>query len=204
MKKRWWILGFVVLLAIPLVWLLKDWVREVVLAEILTTAWIVGLRISTLPQAPIWILFVLIVIYLALRTLFPRTPLPPEPLPPLPPHVGELRSLAKRIERSAEGDYFRWDLARHVGGVMIDSLAYRRRTSRAEIRQQLRAGQLDVPPVIHRFLLVGMAPIYTLSSGLVTRFRHLFAAEAAVPTLDQDMEQIVQYLEDLLEVSHDS
>jgi hypothetical protein len=229
--KWWWLLLPVVLLAAPLVWLLRGFARDIVLGYVQRLVWSLHVLLESLPQAPIWLLFVLIVLYIAYRSLFARTRFSLAERRTLPDAGGRVRRLATRIERADRGDYYRWDLARHLGSVVVHVLAHEHRTNPATVRQRLRAGDLDIPDEIREFLFAGLAPIYTLAEGAPVRGRYALTAvlsralrslgvgsrsllpptgrsEASgdgldAPALDDwDLDHVVHFLEDRLEVPH--
>lgn len=203
MRQRLLLIGLILLLAIPLVLLLRDFTREVLLSEVLLFVWSVRVIVGSLPQFPIWLLFVALVFFIAVATLLgprrsePEMPRPGEPCP------GQVGFLATRLRRVASGEYFRWDLARYVSGLVLDVLAYRQRTTVARLRHRLRAGDLDVPPDIDAYLRAGQSPIYTLSASLTSRVRRLFSPVTWTPSIERDIEKATTFMEDQLEARHD-
>ena len=134
MRQRLLLVGLILLLAIPLVLLLQDFTREILLAEVLLFVWTLRVIIGSLPQLPIWLLFVILVLFIAVATLLgPRKPEPEAPRTG-EPCLGQVGFLATRLRRVAKGEYFRWDLARYVSGLVLDVLAYRRRTTVPRLR----------------------------------------------------------------------
>ena len=203
MRQRLLLIGLILLLAIPLVLLLRDFTRDVLLAEVLLFVWSLRVILGSLPQLPIWLLFVILVFFIAAVTLLgPRKPEPEAPQigGPCPGQVG---FLATRLRRVAKGEYFRWDLARYVSGLVLDVLAYRQRTTAARLRHRLRVGDLDVPPDIEAYLRAGQSPIYTLSANLASRVKRLFSPETWAPSIERDIEKAIHYMEDQLEAHHD-
>jgi hypothetical protein len=202
-RQRLLLIGLILVLAIPLVLLLQDFTREVLLNEVLLFVWSLRVIIGSLPQLPIWLLFVILVFFIAVATLL--GPRKPEPEPPRirEPCSGQVSFLATRLRRVAKGEYFRWDLARYVSGLVLDVVAYRERTTAARLRHRLRAGDLDVPPAIEDYLRTGQSPIYTLSANLASRVRRLFSPEARAPSIERDVEQAILFMEEQLEAHHD-
>jgi hypothetical protein len=79
-RQRLLLIGLVLLLAIPLVLLLRDFTRDVLLAEVLFFVWTLRVILGSLPQLPIWLLFVILVFFIAAATLLgPRKPEPETP-----------------------------------------------------------------------------------------------------------------------------
>ena len=203
MRRRLLLVGLVLLLALPLVLLLRDFTREVLLAEVLVFVWTMRIVLGSLPQLPLWLLFILLVLFLSLLSLLgQRKPAPEAPQPEVR-GPGQIRFLGSRIRRAGKGEYFRWDLARYVSGLVLDVLAYRQRTTASQLRACLRTEGVDAPPDIQKYLREGHSPIYTLSANLSSRFRHLFSPGSRNPPHDQDIDQAVQFMEDQLEAQHD-
>jgi hypothetical protein len=202
-RQRLLLIGLTLLLAIPLVLLLRDFTRDVLLAEVMLFVWSLRVILGSLPQLPIWLLFVILVFFISAVTLL--GPRKPEPEPPqiAGPCPGQVGFLATRLRRVAKGEYFRWDLARYVSGLVLDVLAYRQRTSAVRLRQRLRVGDLDVPPDIEAYLRVGQSPIYTLSANLASRVKRLFSPETWAPSIERDIEKAIHYMEDQLEAHDD-
>jgi hypothetical protein len=202
-RQRLLLIGLILLLAIPLVLLLRDFTRDVLLAEVLFFVWTLRIIIGSLPQLPIWLLFVILVFFIAAATLIgPRKP-EPSTHQTWEPCQGQVGFLATRLRRVAKGEYFRWDLARYVSGLVLDVLAYRQRTTAARLRHRLRAGDLDVPPDIEAYLRTGQSPIYTLSANLASRVKRLFSPETWTPSIERDIEKAIHFMEDQLEAHHD-
>ena len=203
MRQRLLLIGLILLLAIPLVLLLRDFTRDVLLAEVLFFVWSLRIIIGSLPQLPIWLLFVILVFFIAAVTLIgPHKP-EPETLRTGEPFPGQVGFLATRLRRVAKGEYFRWDLARYVSGLVLDVLAYRQRTTASRLRHRLRAGDLDVPPDIEAYLRTGQSPIYTLSANLASRVKRLFSPVTWTPSIEGDVERAIHFMEDQLEAHHD-
>jgi hypothetical protein len=202
-RQRLLLIGFILLAAIPLVLLLRDFTRDVLLAEVLLFVWSVRVIVGSLPQLPIWLLFVILVFFIAVAALLgPRRPEPDTPRAG-EPWPGQVGFLATRLRRVAKGEYFRWDLARYVSGLVLDVLAYRQRTTVAGLRHRLRTGDLEVPPAIDAYLRAGQSPIYTLSASLASRIRRLFSPVASTPSIERDIEKAITFMEDQLEARHD-
>jgi hypothetical protein len=71
------------------------------------------------------------------------------------------------------------------------------------VRQRLQAGELALPPEVEAYLQGGQAPIYTLPAGLFSGLRSRLPWRDSAPTVDPDLERMVQFLESQLEVQHE-
>ena len=92
-------------------------------------------------------------------------------------------------------------------------MAFQERLSLREVEQRLEFGELDVPPVILAYLQNRLAAeLFTPSSFwgmLKSRWHALISGltqtrSAAQPSpFDGELESVVQFLEDRLEIKHD-
>jgi hypothetical protein len=203
LKQRLLLIGVVLLLAIPLVLLLRDFTREILLVEVLVFVWTMRIIFGSLPQLPLWLLFILLILFIAVVSMLGQRKPGPEPPRAEVRGPGQIHFLARRIRRVGKGEYFQWDLARYVSGLVLDVLAYRQRTSASQLRSRLRTEGVDAPPGIQTYLRAGQSPIYTLSANVASRLKHLFSPGTRNPPHDQDIEQAVQFMEDQLEAQHD-
>ena len=201
-RRRWWLVLVVLLLAIPLGLLLRDFVRDVLLLELLRVVW--GLRIlfESLPQLLIWVLFLFLGLLIAVRSLLGR------PVSGLlhqeegDQHQGQISHLAQRIRRGADSKYHKWHLAHHLRTMFLEALAYEQRLTPEEVRQRLDSGALDAPPEVLAYLHAGLAPIYSRSSSLLWRLRYRLASRVHSTSIDPDLLRVVEFLEDQFEIGH--
>ena len=207
MRKRLLFFGLVLLLAIPLALLLQGWTREVLVVELWRVVWVMRILLLSVPQTLLWILLLIAVLLIAVRSLVLR----PEPRDATAQEEaerpGQVRILAKSIERTAEGEYFRWSLAQHVGELILDVLAYGERTTSERMKQRLRTGHLTLPPELETYLLLlsssGLRPAFSRPVSLFSRLKRLLQASRQPSGLDPALERVIQFLEDQLEVHHD-
>jgi hypothetical protein len=81
-------------------------------------------------------------------------------------------------------------------------LAYQRRSTSEQIRHELRAGRLEVPPEIQAYLDLGRSPVYTPPTSLLARFKRRLWSSMRAPQVDPELERVVQFLESQLEIEH--
>lgn len=200
MTRRLWLIGLVLLLAIPLVLLLREFTQDVLLIELLRVVWAARILLASLPQLPLWLFFVLIALLVAVRSLLRGGR--PQPVAPEAEaeYQGRIFDLARRLRRIEEGDYFRWHFSRYLGTLTIDVLAHQQRITPEEIRQRLRTERLDAPPEIQAYLRQGLIPIHTLSVNPLSKLRRLLSPGVQAAPLDEDVETVIRFLEDQLEV----
>lgn len=203
MKKYLGVVGLILLLAIPLVLLFRDFTREVLMVEILYIVWRLRILFESLPQIPLWTLFLIVVLFIAFRSLIKRQQPSPASREAKVERQGPVYALSRGIERSATGAYFKWRLARRLRTLVVEVSAYQHRISSEQTKQSLDEGTLEAPPEVQAYLQTGLTPIYTLSAGLLARLWQRLSPGAWDAAVDPDLEQVVQFLETQLEVQHD-
>ena len=110
---------------------------------------------------------------------------------------------ARRIELARHREYYRWYLAKHLGRLAQEVLAYRARLAPDQIKSHQMFGEdrLDVPPEIMAYFEAGQRltpprPVrFPRLSRLISRLR----SPAASPPLGLDPERAIRFLERQLE-----
>ncbi len=204
MRKPLMLVSLILLISIPLALLLHEFTREVLLSILLRLSWYARLYVDSLPQPILWAAFIAIAIVIAARSLLKR-----RSTPEVTPEVARIRmgrvyNLMQAISRTSEGPYFKWRLAQHLLGLTLETLAYGERTSPNRVRERLKSGALDIPSEIEAYLLTGMTPVLSTRSNLITRVKDAIFPTHQITPLDLDPERVIQFLEDRLEIDHES
>lgn len=192
MKARFFRLALVLLLAALITPFLKDFIRDVLLLPLLYAAWLARIVFDSIPQLAIWIVFLIIALLIALRSLSGRRLARPETRERPVTVVGRIESWAHLIDRAGQEHYARWRLARELRKLALAILAAEKQLSTEQIKQQLTEGRLDMPPEIRAYLLASMTSFSYLSP---TRF-WFRKKPAGSSALDLDPEQVLQFLEE--------
>lgn len=193
MRRRLLLFAAASLLVIALAWLLRDLVREAVVVPILYLWGLVRFIADVIPQMPVWAVFLVIVLLLALRSLGLKAPTLDEDRKSEEPRRGRVGFWVRRLKLASQGHYSRWRLARELGDLSVDMLAQRGRTSPDQVRQELRDGNVPAPPDVRRYL---QAAVSTKSH----RDFATFSAGANREPLGADVARVVEFLEAQLEV----
>jgi len=195
-----------VLLVVVLMFALRELALQVIVTPILYILWLVDFLLESIPQPFFWVILILVMLRIAFRSLVtPRATLHRPQLSPFSSPQGRVTVWRRRLELAREGNYSRWGVARHITSLMIDMLVHRDQITLAQARERLRKGDLDAPSEVRAYIQAGMMsqPPNTLSF-FARLMQHLrLQREQTVPALNLDLEQLVDYMEDQLEVIHD-
>lgn len=200
MRKRLLVILFVALLTIPLALLLRDFVRDLFVIELLRVVWAGRLLFESLPQWPIWVLLLAILVVITATSLGRSRKPVRKVVEEEPRHQGRVQMLARWIRRTSKGTYFRWSLAQYMGGLAWDVMAYHRHITPNQLREELQAGRLDLPPVVQDYLESAQSRSTTMSDGFFARLRVRFARGDSPASYDPALESVIQFLEAELEI----
>jgi hypothetical protein len=193
--------AIVVLLTIPIALLLRDFAREVFLVELSRLYWGLSILIGSLPQLVIWGALLAFLLVIALRSLGRRqTRSGPGEGGREPALQGPVQVLTRWIQRAAQGEYFRWSLGQHLAKLSWDVMAQRARATPEQLKARLRAGRLDLPPVIEDYMQSTMGSQFLAPMGLLARLRARLRGFAAPDSFDPALESVVEFLEDQIQI----
>lgn len=202
MKTRpWlWLSAFVLLLTVLLTFLLQNVARDLVALPLIRTLRIGNLVLAAVPQVVFWVLLLVIGVSIAARSLMERRERFPSPDPALVVYPGRVRTLLLWVQREAGSIYFRQRLAYHLARLATELQAFRQK--RTPGRFVWRLDGLDAPPEVRAYLQAGMTPSTLSAPGPLSRFVRWLRLQRAVASRNFDLERVVQFLEDQLEVHH--
>lgn len=188
------LLALTLLLTIPLVLTFRDLVRAVIVIPLLYLVWLGRLVYLSIPQSLWWAMFLTLALFLTAKSLSAKTRLEPPRQVELT-REGRITAWARRLDRMKRGDYFRWCVARDLGQLGLELLAYRARISpgQRDVRREIE--KLEAPPEIQAFFQAGLLlPSYRRAS-LLSRLVPWRRPNEPVSPLDLDPERVVQFLE---------
>jgi len=194
-KKNLLPIGLILLAALLFAPLCRTFVREVVVIPFLYMFWLVRFVTSAVPDAVTWPVFVLLLFLVLAAALFSRPNIRrerrarPEPVP-----AGRVETWANLLAQARREDYFKWRLGQQIQKFALRAEAHRRGQSVAQTRQQLRRGELGLPPEIQAYFEASLQPLGRLSPG--RRWRLPGGKKPASP-LDLEPAAVIEYLENL-------
>jgi hypothetical protein len=203
--KRWLpVAGLATLLVGLLALVVTGAVRDLIVVPLLYIVWIARLLYESLPQALVWGGFVVLAFFLVGKHVVLRLPPAPDRDPPAA-SPGRVTTWARLVGPAARDRYTRWRLAQRLSQLALETLAHQARGQPEQLRRRLEDGALDIPPELNAYLRAGQAQYAPRSSPRrwwppAIPGRRLGAAPAPAP-LDLDPEELVQYLEQIMQQS---
>lgn len=202
-KRFWWTPLVGVPLAILLMLGLRNFVRDTLALPLSYMIWLVGIIVQTIPQIWLWTGLIVIALILALRSLDrERRPPPAASGKPLHPARGRIDVWAERINMLLRGNYSRQRFGYFIGKLILDVLSHEERINLKDIERRLEQDDTEVPPVVREYLFSRLRPGYTdTRPSFLTRLKRFLGLEKPpAARLNTELETIVKYLEDQLEV----
>jgi hypothetical protein len=185
-------LGLILLLAVLLAPVLRDFVREVVVIPFLYLFWFGRFIFESIPQAMLWGCFSILILMIMGISLLGKRHRKRTSLKSLEAHQERIESWANLIHRARQDDYFKWRLAQRLQKLTLDAIAHSKNQSLKQTRQQLKRGELDLPPELQAYFLASLASLGQLSAP-----KRFFLSKPTTSPLDLDPTQVIRFLENL-------
>ena len=144
--------GILLALALPLMFLLEDFMRDAVVTPLAYLAWLVGTIVGALPEGCLLIPFVAVAVLLAIRSLQRGREEVPSSRPVYRTSVGAAHLWLERIEHVAAGTYAPERLEHYVGQLLMDIMGHENRLSPRDTMRKIEDGEIAVPGDVRRFV----------------------------------------------------
>ncbi|MBI5945836.1 MAG: hypothetical protein HY864_15865 [Chloroflexi bacterium] len=148
--------------------------------------WSLNIIGRVIPQQVLWILLLLLILYIAVGSFYGKKSGGRSSRKNAVPVIGPVETRARWIEERHRGTYFKWQLANLLGKIHL------------HIQETVRYGNSRsaplIPPNVQDFLSAGLNTTYADYSS-----PSLFQKTETTP-LDIQLEQVVDYLEEQLEI----
>ncbi|RME53087.1 MAG: hypothetical protein D6790_18040 [Caldilineae bacterium] len=173
-----------------LVLAVDGFLRQVIVEPLLYVGWVIGVVITSLPQAVFWGLFLLLALVLALRSLSRGKPPPPLPRPAREEFHGPVVTWLHLLERGKSRRFGRWNLAQSLRRLTFTLL--QPDDPYAIHPEQAGPVQPDLPPEIEAYFNARLPPVQSLG------WRWLLQQAQRTPPgpLDLDPETVIAFLEE--------
>jgi hypothetical protein len=203
MRNRLLIIGFSLLLIVPLILVLTASVHRPI-ATVLWTLLLLGSRFfRSIPQAFLWMLFLGLVTALAIGSLVRLGSTSPELVEEPPVLPGPVWRMAQTIRRSGEGTYTKWRLARYLAELAAEVFE-RCGLPLPDLRKQEWAlDGVDAPPQVLAYLKAGLIGRSWEPDNPSSWLRSHLGWDRTPGPLDADLQTVVRFLEEQSEVYDD-
>ena len=155
-KKRIFLLAAFIIAALLLAFPLRQAVEEVIIQPILYLIWGAGVIYHALPQFGIWVVMLAVIFFILLMPFLEDLPRLPRRYRKEPPEKGPVEKMAKTIQYSDQGVYFKWLIAHRLGRIIRDWIAYRERLDKRWQANDLARLEGRVSPEIYQYLDAGL------------------------------------------------
>jgi len=192
-KRRYLPLALSLLIAVILVFVVEDFVRQVIVTPVLYVSWFIALVVSTLPQWVFWVAFVVVALVIARKSMARDTAAKRRAWAPPASYLGPVVTWAALLDRAKTQEYARWRLAQTLKRLTQDILALERRSSFYRREEQWNSLRQVLPPAIEAFFETPPPEPRPLF-----RWWRRGRAKGHSSELDLAPETVVKYLEDRL------
>jgi hypothetical protein len=196
--------GILIALALPLMFLLEDFVRDAIVIPVSYYAWYFGVILDALPHSLFVGILVIVLAYLAAMSLRRNRTAVWRPRFSERQSPGSVRIWTDRINLVSQGDYSRERFEHQFGQLVMHLIAHEERLSLRAAARQVQMQELDVPPELERYLLRAFSGGQRQRRGLWAWLRDLFSRrsspEAALQRVAEDVEPALLYLERQLRI----
>ena len=194
----------VVLLAIPLMFLMENFVRDAIVTPLAYLAWLVGLLIDALPESYLLGLAVAVVVVIAVRSLLRDTP-PPSFQNVRPTSTeGKATTWLHRLQMVTKGSYSRQRLEHHVGQLLLQIIAYENRVSTREAGRMVEADEVELSPALMAYLESALSRRLPKAPNLWERLKTFILGrstpKSTAHAMASELDPILLYLERELKI----
>ena len=157
--------------------------------------WAMQVLYSSIPQALLWGVFVVVAVLLVAKNFPASSPSLPTVTPQRSP--GRVTEWSRWLHDARRDDHSRWRLAQKLSLLAVKTLAFREQCSPQEIIQRLNDRSLDIPPQC--------APTYAPATRHIAprpKLRRRFGGErrtTQADPLETDPQLVLEYLEETVQ-----
>ena len=196
MRRHWFSMLLVFAVGFMAIFM-RGFVREGILIPVFRLARF----LQSFPQEVLWFFFLGLAVYLAAKSQKNWNIKKSKKKKSKTEQSGRVQTLAAVIKQARQGTYSRERLARNLGELTLQTMAYQERHSLDTIKDRLRSGTLNVPPDILNYLQAALSWEHL---SYQKKGRWPFRKKAQVSPLDLDPHRVIDFLESILEVSSDA
>ena len=193
--RRWLVVLGAIVIAAWLAYQLRGVVNQLIIVPLAYLLWLLNLLYLSLDQGIWWIIVLLVVLIILGQSLLPELQWAKKLIPFTRPARGNVESLARAIQKSDEGIYFKWLVANRLGRLAYQILLQHEHGKPRSVFAPLVGETWDAPVGVQRYLEKGLHGSF---ADFPNSHRNYFAPPQKTP-LDHDVGDVVGFLESKLE-----
>jgi hypothetical protein len=167
-------------------------IYQVVILPLAYVWWWLTLYYRLLPQAAIWIVLIFIILFTTMRGLLLEVPWGWSRPLKKKKSQGPIESLAVLIQKSSEGNYYKWTIANRLGRAARELLDQREGSQGRKKIMRFSDRNWDAPQEVSAYLEAGL-------NGTFADYPKRSWSRSPRTPLDVDPQQVIEYLESELE-----
>jgi hypothetical protein len=167
-------------------------IYQIVILPLAYVWWWLTLYYRLLPQAVIWILLIFIILFTTMRGLLLEIPWGWSRPLKKKKSQGPIESLAVLIQKSSEGNYYKWTIAQRLGRAARELLDQREGSQGRKKIMRFTDRNWDAPQEVSAYLEAGL-------NGTFADYPKRSWSRSPRTPLDVDPQQVIEYLESELE-----
>jgi energy-coupling factor transporter transmembrane protein EcfT len=180
------------LLCLTVAFVFRRTIYQIVILPLAYVWWWLTLYYRLLPQAAIWILLIFIILFTTMRGLLLEIPWGWSRPLKKKKSQGPIESLAVLIQKSSEGNYYKWTIANRLGRAARELLDQREGSQGRKKIMRFSDRNWDAPQEVSAYLEAGL-------NGTFADYPKRSWSRAPRTPLDVDPQQVIEYLESELE-----
>jgi hypothetical protein len=192
MQRKPLVIFLFALLCLTAAFVFRRTIYQIVILPLAYVWWWLTLYYRLLPQAAIWIVLIFIILFTTMRGLLLEVrwgwskPLKKKK------SQGPIESLAVLIQKSSEGNYYKWTIAQRLGRAARDLLDQREGSHGRKKIMRFSDRNWDAPREVSAYLEAGL-------NGTFADYPKRSWSRSPRTPLDVDPQQVIEYLESELE-----
>jgi hypothetical protein len=167
-------------------------IYQIVILPLAYIWWWLTLYYRLLPQAAIWIVLIFIILFTTMRGLLLEVPWGWSRPLKKKKSQGPIESLAVLIQKSSEGNYYKWTIANRLGRAARELLDQREGSQGRKKIMRFSERNWDAPQEVSAYLEAGL-------NGTFADYPKRSWSRSPRTPLDLDPQQVIEYLESELE-----
>lgn len=168
-------------------------IYQIVIVPLAYVWWFLGLYYHLLPQAVIWIVLIFLIVLTTLRGLLFEIPIGRPRYVKAKKSQGPVEALSVLIQKSSEGNYYKWSIANRLGRAARELIDQREgRKLKQKFTRLTNHRDWQPPQEVAAYLEAG------INGSFADYPRRTWSRSPQTP-LDVDPQQVIEYLESELE-----